>query len=278
MCSALIPKPASFRIRLPQSVVVRDRPLAVFFVLVFVSSIPFYLFGLTGLQLLPGLPVSALAFVCPLFAAFCVVFRKDRAAGVITLLKRSFDYKRIKSRLWYAPILFLTPGASALTYVLLQLSGQQLPVPRFSLLDALLLFVMFFIAAVCEELGWSAYALDPMQARWGALPAGVLLGVIWAVWHWVPLVEAHRSPAWIAWWSLGTVSSRVIMTWLYNKTGKSVFGAALFHDMSNLSWQLFPNNGSHWDPRINGLILLFITLIVSLSPGGQVKSSRVRFN
>lgn len=30
-------------------------------------------------------------------------------------------------------------------------------------------------------------------------------------WHIVPLVQAHRSPAWIAGWCLGTVASRVLI-------------------------------------------------------------------
>ncbi len=35
----------------------------------------------------------------------------------------------------------------------------------------------------------------------------------------------HRDPE--PWWSLGTVAARIIMVWLYNNTGKSVFGVAL---------------------------------------------------
>jgi membrane protease YdiL (CAAX protease family) len=48
-----------------------------------------------------------------------------------------------------------------------------------------------------EELGWSGYAIDLLQARWGALGAGILLGSVWAVWHFVPLAQVHRSPGWI---------------------------------------------------------------------------------
>ncbi|MBE3561828.1 MAG: hypothetical protein IMW89_21795 [Ktedonobacteraceae bacterium] len=75
-----------------------------------------------------------------------------------------------------------------------------------------------------------------MQARFGALRAALLIGVVWSVWHCIPLLEAHRSLAFIGWWSLGTVATRVIITWLYNNTGKSVFVAALFHTMSNLNF------------------------------------------
>ena len=54
------------------------------------------------------------------------------------------------------------------------------------------------------------------------------------------------------------------MTWLYNNTGKSVFGAVLYHNISNVSWRLFPNYGSHWDPRITGLILAFAAAIATV--------------
>ena len=45
--------------------------------------------------------------------------------------------------------------------------------------------------------GLVGYATDPVQDWWGALGAGVLLGLVWAVYHYVPLLQAHRSPAWI---------------------------------------------------------------------------------
>ena len=66
-----------------------------------------------------------------------------------------------------------------------------------------------------------------------------------------------------AWWSLGTLSYRVIITWLYNNTGKSVFVAAFFHTMMNLVFQLFPVKGSYlFDPRVTGLILAAVAIIV----------------
>ena len=101
-----------------------------------------------------------------------------------------------------------------------------------------------------------------MQARWGALKASIILGVILAAFHYVALVQAHLSVAWIAWWTLYIVAARVIMVWIYNNTGKSVFGMALFHMMINASWQLFPVSGSYFDPRVTGLILATFAVIV----------------
>ena len=55
---------------------------------------------------------------------------------------------------------------------------------------------------------------------------------------------------------------RVLIVWIYNNTGKSVF-AALFHAMTNLTWQLCPNQGSYWDPVVTGPILALAAVIVT---------------
>lgn len=247
------------------SIVSRSRSPLKFFLLVFALSIPFWLIGaVTGLQLLPGLPVSSLSLVCLVTAAAILVYRENKTASVIELLKRSFDYKRIGAKVWYAPIVLLMPSVMVLSYGLMRLMGLPLPVPQFPVLAAPVMFLALFISALCEELGWSGYIIDPMQDRWNALQASILLGLVWAAWHYVPLMQAHRSPAWIAWWSLYTVASRVLIVWLYNNTGKSVFAAALYHAMMNVSWFLFPNYGSHWDPRITGLIVAFAAAIVTV--------------
>lgn len=241
-----------------------------FFCLVFLLSLPFWLLGaFSSVQLLPGLPLSSFEWVCPVVAAAVLVYRENRIAGLIELLERSFDYKRIRTKAWYAPVIVLMPGVTFLAYGWMRLMGLPLPALQFSVPATIAMFLAFFVPAVCEELGWSAYAIDPMQDRWNALEAATLLGLVWAVWHYVPLVQAHRSMGWIAAWSLYTIASRVLIVWLYNNTGGSVFAAALYHDIGNLCWQLFPNHGSHWDPRFMGPIVALIAAIVTLVWGPQ---------
>jgi uncharacterized protein len=246
----------------------RSRSPLMFFLLVFALSLPFWLAGaLTSFQLLPSLPISALAVLCPITAAAIFVYRENRFVGVKELLKRSFDFKRVKAKIWYMPIILLMPYIMILSYVAIRLTGVPIPAPQFSFVTALVLFVVFFIGALGEELGWSGYAIDPLQERFGALWGALLLGAVWAVWHYVPLLEAHRSLVFIAWWSLGTVTTRIIIVWLYNNTGRSVFVAALFHTMVNLTWQLFPINGSYFDPRVTGLITAIVAVVVVIMWG-----------
>ena len=237
-----------------------------FFVLVYALSIPFWVAGeVTSFQLLPGLPVSALMFVCPVAAAAILVYRERKFAGVKQLLARALDFKRVTATIWYVPTLLLMPCIMALSFGALRLMGVPVPVPLFSVDSIgtiLVLFVAIFFAALCEELGWSGYALDPLQERFDALGAALLIGGEWAMWHFVPLLQVPRSPVFIAWWSLGTVAARVIIVWLYNNTGRSVFIAALFHSMMNLTWQMFPINGSYYDPRVTGLITAIVAAVV----------------
>jgi uncharacterized protein len=94
------PFPRSVDVDSSKTIASRSRrsPLK-FFLLVFALSIPFALIGaVTGLQLYPGIPVTALAFVCPATAAAILAYRENGTAAVTTLLRRSFDYKRIGAK------------------------------------------------------------------------------------------------------------------------------------------------------------------------------------
>ena len=245
----------------PQAEESEKSPLK-FFLLVFGLTIPFWLLGsLTNIELLPGLPVSAFAVVCPILAALILVYRQNKMSSVRELLKRAFDFKRTKMG-WYAMTLLLMPVVMGLLWLVQRLMGTPVPAPQIKIVSVLSLCLVFFIGALGEELGWSGYAIDPMQDRWGALRASLILGVVWAIWHYIPLAQAHRPVEWIAWWSLGTVAARVILVWLYNNTGKSVFAAALFHMMINVTWQLYPVNGSYFDPRISGIISALVVVII----------------
>ena len=244
-----------------------------FFLLVFALSIPFWLIGAMagrGLPLPMNLPVSALMFPCPLIAALILVYREERLGGVRRLLQRVFDYKRIKPKLWYVPIIFLLPIIYLLSYGIMRLMGRPLPELHIPFLTIPILFIVFFIAAVDEEAGWMGYVVDPMQDRWSALKTGIVLGSVWGILHVVPDIQAHHGLAWIAWQhGVYAVALRILIVWFYNNTGKSVFAAILVHDTDNVSWSLFPNYGSHYDPAVTGAITAIAAVIVTFLWGAK---------
>jgi len=235
-----------------------------FFLLVLVLSIPFWIlaeFTRDLTKILPiKLPISALMAICPMLAAIILVYRERKTQGLKELLQRTFDFKRIKNKKWYFPIVLLMPCIAVLSYGYMKMTGAVTIEPKISFLAVVIFFLVYFIGAISEELGWSGYVIDPLQNRYGALKASIILGFVWAIWHIIPWSQTHQTPVWIIWQSLATVFLRVIMVWIFNNTGKSVFGMILFHTMINISPYLIPNYGAHYDPFIFS-ILLGITAI-----------------
>ncbi|AKB11843.1 hypothetical protein SAMN02910340_02686 [Methanosarcina thermophila] len=251
-----------------------------FFLLTFALSTPFWLIGSMvekGLPVPMNLPVSALSFVSPLIAALILTYRKSKLSGIEQLFKRIFDYKKIKPKLWYLLIIFLLPAIYSLSYGIMRLLDRPLPEPQIPFLTIPILFIGFFITAVCEELGWMGYASDSMRCRWSALTTGIVLGLVWGLLHVVPDIQAHHDLAWIVWQrGVYSVAFRILIVWIYNNTGNSIFAVVLFHDMDNVSWSLFPNNGSHYDPAITGL-LTAITAVLVIFLWGSKTLARYRY-
>jgi membrane protease YdiL (CAAX protease family) len=237
-------------------------PLA-FFVLVFALSIPIWLIEPRGW------PISA-SVGAPLMAALILVYRVEGVGGVRRLLRRIFDLRRIRERIWYGPIIFLMPVIFLLTYEVMRVMGLPFPdEPHFLFLLIPLLFVVFFILAIGEEVGWTGYVTDTLQDRWNALTTGIILGLVTALWHVVPLIQMGRTSTWIAWWALGSISIRILTVWLYNNTGRSLFAAIVFHAMFNVSYAATPNYGSHWDPAVAGVITAIAAVIVTYLWGSR---------
>jgi hypothetical protein len=109
--------------------------LYVFFLLVFLFSIPFWVAGPVAGRLLPeeltaNLPVSALMVCAPITAAVLLVRREKGAGAVKALLKEAFSFRRIKRKVWYIPIFLLIPAMMVLQYWLLSLMGLELANPQ----------------------------------------------------------------------------------------------------------------------------------------------------
>jgi membrane protease YdiL (CAAX protease family) len=248
-----------------------------FFVLVFLLSIPFWLIGGNRLPVPMNLPTSSLMFITPLIAAVVLTYREHGSDGVKNLLKRTADARRSTNKLWYVPIFCLLPLIYGLAYAAMSIVGAPLPdQPHFPIVMAPVLFVVFFFTAVGEELGWSGYAIERLRERWNALAASIIVGSVWALLHIVPDLQADHTLTWIVWQRLYTVVLRILIVWLYSNTGKSVFAAIVFHATDNVSFSLFPNDGSHYDPFFTWLISA-VTAAIVICLWGAATLARYRY-
>ena len=223
-----------------------------FFALTFALSAPFWLLGhaASGLadRIPIDLPVSSLMAFTPAIAALYLVWRHDGGKAARAFFMRSFDWRRVPHWGWMAAAALFMPAALFMSWLAMTLAGADLPAPHLPLLVLPVFFVLFFAAALGEELGWQGYAFDRMSLRWSALAAALLLGTIWTLWHLIPYFQTGRGAAWIAWHCGVTMLLRIVTVWFYVNGRRSVFIAALFHTMSNVAFFMFPNFGSHYDP------------------------------
>jgi len=234
-----------------------------FFFLVFLSSVPFYLLGAIGGRLawLPMLPVSALMTFVPLLVAITLVFREGGAQASVALARRLLPFSTPRIALWLLIALLFMPVVCIVEFAALRLTGSAVPVPQITPGEAAFFFLAFFIGAIGEEVGWQGYAYPALRTRMGVLTSAIVLGTVWALWHVIPFAQMGHSPEWILWHSLCAVALRIIIVWLFENTGGSLLVAVLFHTMSNVSWALFPNAGSFYDPFVT---LVILTLAVAL--------------
>ncbi len=260
----------------------RQRSPLKFFLLVFGLSIPWWVLSLflKGGGLPDNLPITDVGAVfVATEAALILTYRQEGFGGAKRLLRRTFDYKRIKQKIWFVPIIFLMPFLYFLTFWVMRLVGIPLPSEWEISLAIIPLFVFFFIGAAGEELGYTGYAIDPMQDRCGALKASLMLGSVWAIWHFPSMIELGQSPKLMAWGFLATVGWRVLYVWIYNNAGKSVFGVVLFHAIDNVGRSVFPGGrtGFQLDDAAVGYSIVAVTAVIVAVLWGSKTLARFRY-
>ena len=113
-------------------------------------------------------PIGAFA---PMFAAFTLVFRKGRWAGVKTFFRKAFDF-RVKP-LYYVLALLLPILIHAIAHYLAPVLGLEVAdtlfPPELTVSPIVMAIPYFFLMLIIgggqEEFGWRGYAQEPLQER-----------------------------------------------------------------------------------------------------------------
>lgn len=245
--------------------------LLTFFVLLFGLSIPCWTLGaIYDVDIFPGFKLFQLPLAMPMVAALILVYLENGRRGLVNLLKRTYDFRNIKPEIWYLPILFLFPSIAFLNYLMVRASGASIPSPHLSVITFLGYSTVFFMT-YAEEIGLTGYAVDRMQQRYSAVTAGLLLGVVWAVYH-IPgfILSGYYLTGWIFWHAIYTIASRVLFVWIYNNAGQSLFSMALLHWSFGLFWSLWPQDNLQravpfYDPYICAVVaVLYVAIVIWL--------------
>jgi membrane protease YdiL (CAAX protease family) len=192
--------------------------------------------------------------------------RREAARPLVILLAilvlGSLSNTRLMPGLLLSALMF--PAVLLVEYAVMVASRMPLPAPQVQWLQAPVLFALLFVPAFCEEVTWSATLLEPLQARYGALGTGLLIGGFGAAWHVIPFAQANPSVSWVFGQCVFTVGFRVVVAWIYNVSGHSLVAAVVCHTAYNTAWQLFPNQDSGYDPWITAALTWFVVVVVSI--------------
>jgi uncharacterized protein len=224
---------------------IKRHPVLTYFVLTFVISWGGFIL-VVGPSGFPGTPedfatlmpfVALAVLVGPSVAGILMTSLVHGRTGLRELLACLRRWR--VGALWYAvalltaPLLYMAilPGLSLL-------SAEFVPGIFASVDKATLLLsgiVGGLVVSIFEEIGWTGFAVPMLRRRYGVLATGLIVGLLWAAWHWLGQIWAPAA-------SSGTfsltillldpfffmVAYRVLMVWVYNHSG-SLLVAILMH-------------------------------------------------
>jgi membrane protease YdiL (CAAX protease family) len=142
------------------------------------------------------------------------------------------------------------------------------------------LLLQSFLMNMWEEIGWRGFALPTLQEKYGALQSSLLLGIVWALWHW-PHFAVSDSQMYSIYGSypmffLDTLIATMVYTWVYNSTDGSLLAVTLYHAGVNALGSLLILSGflipSIYTMGINLIIVVAVILLWGhnrLSPNKQ---------
>lgn len=195
-------------------------------------------------------------------------------------LKQNF-YQRLLNlklmRLSSIPAIFLTmPLAVVISVVISSLffgrSLDQLRISNivFSAAGLIPIPVMFFGAALLEELGWKGYGMDSLRGKRTFFTATLIYAALWVFWH-IPLFFINNyyhntllrtNPLFALNFIISVIPAAFIINWLWYKNNGSIMTAVLFHAVANFQGIL---NMGQTAKCIETAVLIVIAAIIVTS-------------
>lgn len=145
-------------------------------------------------------------------------------------------------------------------------------------------WMLFEILTNGEEVGWRGYVLPRLQAKYNALAASLIVGVIWSVWHLPKFFGTGTSGGRsFFWFTLFCLAASILYTWLYNNTHGSILLAILFHAANNTAGMILPTSFavvggimSNWMVVLYILAAIVVTLVAGPARLSQTEDKQIQ--
>jgi len=207
-------------------------------------------------QLLVNVPIGILG---PFIAGIALTWLLSGKAGLRNLLA-SLRRWRVSAG-WYAFALLTAPLISTLSLLARATPPAIATTSNKAGLLLMALAIGLGTSPFFEEVGWTGFAAPQLRKRLGVLATGLLIGVLWGVWHYPafsatgrasgPLSQVVFTVALLFTW---LIPYRILMVWLYDHT-QSLLLAILMHvPIVMEKFVLYPSDASSTFTAASNLI------------------------
>jgi len=239
---------------------------------------------------MPGIILYSIGGLGPALSAIYLVRTTQAKDERREFWQRVIDYKRVPWH-WFLASLFIPVLIAMLTVLIApffttEYSNWQ---PMWLVFQNPLIFVFFLVSTLLfgplpEEIGWRGYGLEGLLTKYSAVQSSLIVGLFWALWH-IPLFLTNDSAFaatypllslsfWL--WGVSLLSISIIMTWIFNHTGKSTLTAILFHFSMSATSGFFSFQSQMQSIMLIGFALfaVFALIVSGLNLGPEQSLSR----
>lgn len=221
---------------------IQQHPVLSYYILVFAISWGGILILIGGPGNIPGtkeqaetlfVPALLIMFAGPFISGILMNFLIDGKEGLRKLLARLLHW-RAEGR-WYAIAVFTGPLLVAAVLFGLSLFNQDF-LPGIVTTNDKVGLMIFGVAwgliggGLLEETGWTGFAVPQLRLRHGILSTGLIVGLLWGIWHFMIAFWASNylggADSWtmfvvgfLAFYLLALPAYRVLLVLVYDRTG-----------------------------------------------------------
>jgi membrane protease YdiL (CAAX protease family) len=283
---------------------IKRNPVTTYYLLVFIISWGGILLLIGGPDHIPGtkeqteklfVPALLIMFAGPFISGILMNFLIDGKEGLRKLLSGYLRW-RIDGR-WYAIAVFTGPILVVTILFGLSLFNQQF-LPGIITTNDKTGSIIFGVAwgliggGLFEETGWTGFAVPRLRKRYSILSTGLIVGVLWGIWHFMIAFWASNyltdGNSWtmfvagfITFYLLALPAYRILLVFVYDRT-KSLPVIMLMHAFLSASTLIFQPASSGnitfvWN-LVLGIILWIIVAMIAITNRRHVSQQQTKMN
>jgi membrane protease YdiL (CAAX protease family) len=281
---------------------IKNHQVLTYYILVFLISWGGILILIGGPGNIPGtkeqaeklfIPALLVMFSGPFISGILMNFFVDGKEGLRKLLSQLLQW-RVKAR-WYAVAILTGPLlVAAVLFTLSIFDKAFLPgiVTTNDKIGSLIFGIGWGLVGggLLEETGWTGFAVPKLRRRYSILSTGLVVGILWGIWHFMIAFWASNYlggvDSWImfvagflAFYLLALPAYRVLLVWVFDRTGENLPMIMLMHAFLSASTLIFQPSAAGaiafiWN-FVLGIVLWIVVAIVAVKNRGQLSRQRL---